>query len=514
MSPSTRIIVNTLVQYVKAVVSTCLTLYATRIILLALTSSDYGLYMLIAGVVTMLGFITNSLIVTTQRYISVLHGKGNIDHVRRLYHNSMVLHWLIGLLMALCLVLVEPWLMSSWLKIPEGRFDTAVAVYYIMVLILFITILSAPLRALFIARENIIYIAVVEIVDAVVKLCIAFWLLTVQSDRLLLYVWALAAIQMLNFFAFWFYGLWRFPECTFRFRRSDLRLDDMRQLLGFAGWTTYGMGAVAARAQGIAMLLNHFFGTVINAAYGIAMQVYMGLSIVTTSIFNAMNPQIMKAEGEGDRRRMLIMAGKESKYSVALMTIVSVPIMFEMDSILGLWLPDEPPMHTALFCRFILVAFLFDLLTLGLNTAVQAVGELRLYTLVMFTPKLLTLPIAWAILHFWGSVSGVMWAYVLVELVMALARLSYMKRRLQLSVADYLRYVLLPTIFLLLVLTGVGMVCMQLPYSLWRIFITFLACGFVGLGVSWAVCLNRGERQYLLGLIRKLCSGTKIIHSA
>ena len=105
MAPGTRIIVNTLVQYLKAVITTVISLYSVRVVLEALTKSDYGLFMTIAGVVTMLGFITNSLIVTTQRYISVLHGRGNIDNVRLLYQNSMFLHLVIGLLMVAFLAL-------------------------------------------------------------------------------------------------------------------------------------------------------------------------------------------------------------------------------------------------------------------------------------------------------------------------------------------------------------------------------------------------------------------------
>lgn len=503
MAPGTRIIINTLVQYMKAVVTMCLTLYATRIVLEALTESDYGLYMVIAGAVTMLGFITNSLIVTTQRYISVLYGKGNMDNVRRLYHNSMVMHLGIGLMMLCVLLLIEPWLISSVLSIPAGREATAEHVYFIMVFILFVTIMSAPLRALFIARENITYIAIVEMLDAVLKLGVAFGLLSVNGNRLLLYACAMAGIQVLNFMVFWMYALWRFPECTLCFRCTDISRKNIRQLLGFAGWTTYGMGAVAVRAQGIAILLNHFYGTIINAAYGIANQVYMGLAIVTTSIFNAMNPQIMKAEGEGNRQKMLTMAGRESKYSVALMAIVSVPIMFEMDGILRLWLKSVPE-NTALFCRFILVSFLFDLLTLGLNTAVQAIGKLRAYTLVMFTPKLLTLPLAWIVLRFTGSIPGVMWAYILIELIMALVRMVYMNLYHRLNIIEYVKRVVCPALGLLLSLVITGGACIQLPESKWRILMTFAACGLMGMLVLWRLTLSSNERKYVWSLIRKV----------
>jgi len=505
MAPGTRIIVNTLVQYLKAVITTVISLYSVRVVLEALTKSDYGLFMTIAGVVTMLGFITNSLIVTTQRYISVLHGKGNIDNVRLLYQNSMFLHLVIGLLMVAFLALLEPWLVGQVLSIPDGRMDTATGVYFVMTIVLFLTVINAPLKALFIARENITFIALVEIADSLMKLCVALTLLSLSADRLLVYSWALAGVQALNFFAFLIYAIRHFPECTLRFCRADVDWRIMRQLTSFAGWTTYGMGAIAARTQGIAVLFNHFFGTVINAAYGIALQLYMGVSIVVTSVFNAMNPQIMKAEGEGDRRRMLLMAGRESKYSVSLLLIVTIPIMLEQEGILALWLKDVPE-NTAFFCRFILISFLFDLLTLGLNTAVQAIGRMKEYTLIMYTPKLLTLPIAWVILKFSGSVVLVMWVYILIELVMAIVRLIYAHLNCSLEIGEYIRLVLLPILGLASVMLIVGMGCMQLPASVPRMALTFVACGLTGMLFAWHLCLHESERQHLLSLVRKVLS--------
>ena len=503
MAPGTRIIVNTLVQYMKAVITTFISLYSVRVVLEALTKSDYGLFMAIAGVVTMLGFITNSLIVTTQRYISVLHGKGNMDNVRLLYQNSMLLHLIIGLLMVAFLSLLEPWLVGRVLTIPDDRMETATGVYFVMTIVLFLTVINAPLKALFIARENITFIAIVEVVDSLLKLCVALSLLALSADRLLVYSWALAGVQALNFFAFLIYAIRYFPECTLRFRRADVDWKIVRQLTDFAGWTTYGMGAVAARAQGIAVLLNHFFGTVINAAYGIALQLYMGVSIVVTSVFNAMNPQIMKAEGEGDRRRMLLMAGRESKYSLSLMLIVTIPIMLEQEGILALWLKDVPE-NTVVFCRFILISFLFDLLTLGLNTAVQAIGRMKEYTLIMYTPKLLTLPIAWVILEFTGNVVAVMWVYILIELLMAIVRLIYTHLNYSLDIGEYTRFVFLPALGLTSIMLIVGVGCMQLPASAARIGLTFVGCGLTGMLFAWHVCLHESERQHILSLVRKV----------
>jgi len=156
------------------------------------------------------------------------------------------------------------------------------------------------------------------------------------------------------------------------------------------------------RQQGLAILINIFFGTIYNAAYGIANQIYGSLSFIITSITNAMNPQIMKAEGNHERDKMLSLACKESKFIVAIMALVFIPLIFEMDNVLKLWLKDVPT-YTCFFCQCIFIAFLIDQTTQGLHSAVQAIGQIRNYTLLMYTPKLLSLFFFWYILQYDGS---------------------------------------------------------------------------------------------------------------
>lgn len=303
MEAAKRIIVNTTAQYLKAVINTVLSLYSTRLILDALQVSDYGIYTVVGGVVAMLGFITNALVITTQRYVSYYHGQGNPQEVRSIFVNSLVLHIFLGALLTIVLLLPKDWIIHHILSIPSSRIIVAGHIYVITTFMLFFTIINAPFKALFIARENIVYIAVVEVADAVIKFILAISLAYVSSDKLLVYAVLMGAIVVVNLLAFSIYALFRFKECTILIRPKDIKKSVIRQLLGFAGWTTYGMGAVAGRNQGTAVVLNHFFGTAVNAAYGIAFQIYGAVAFVVTSILNAMNPQIMKLEGGKERKR-------------------------------------------------------------------------------------------------------------------------------------------------------------------------------------------------------------------
>lgn len=496
MEPTKRIIVNTLAQYSKAVINIGLSLYSTRLILLALNISDFGIYSVIGGVVAMLGFITNSLVITTQRFISYYHGRGNHAYVCKIFNNSLLLHIVFGFIIAAILILLKGWLFSTVLNIPPTRIEIAGYVYYITIAILFVTIITAPFKALFIARENIVYVSVVEVCDGIIKLLFAIALTHVSADRLLVYAMMMCCIQVLNFLAFAVYGRMRFEECRITIRRQDISPDILGLLMGFACWTIYSMGTLTARNQGTAVIINHFVGTIANAAYGIAAQVNAAIIFVSSSIINAMNPQIMKAEGEGNRQRVLKLAGQESKYSTILLALAAIPILVELPNILSVWL-KEVPEDTAMFCTFTLITCLIDQTTIGLNTVNRAQGKIGLYTVLMFTPKLLCLPIGWWLLQEGHSLASVMWTILIVEAITAFARLPYLKFSAGLNIMGFLRQSILPVVPLSIVLGAFSWGCTQVMHFPLRFIVTILLSALFGIVMVWLITLDGEERQYI-----------------
>ena len=501
MEPTKRIIVNTIAQYTKAVINICLSLYSTRLVLDVLSISDYGIYSVVGGLVAMLGFITNALVITTQRYISYYHGQGDKTYVSRLFTNSLFLHTILGLLMVIILIALKEWLFSGILNIDPDRVDVAQKVYYITIFMLLTTILMAPFKALFIARENIVYISVVEVCDGIIKLLLVIGLAFINADKLLVYALMMAFIQILNFLAFSIYARWRFIECHFRIRRRDIDFSAIKQLAGFAGWTTYGAGALAARTQGTAVIINHFVGTVANAAYGVAAQVNYAIFFVSSSIVNAMNPQIMKAEGAGDRKKVLALASQESKYSAILLSIVSIPLLMELPSILSFWL-KEVPADTAMFSTFTLVTCLVDQFTIGLNAVNQAQGKIGVYSLLMFTPKLINLPIVWFLLSENHSLMSVMWSILFIEAIVAIIRLPFLKYTAGLNMSLYIRNTILPVLPLILTLVIVSWGCTKVFHFYLSFILTVFISILTGIATAWLFSLSREERQYITLLIK------------
>ena len=503
MNPTKRIIVNTLAQYTRAILNIGLSLYSTRLVLEALNVDDYGIYSLVAGVVGILGYLTNALVVTTQRYLSFYHGAGDIEKVRRVFANSLLIHIIVALLIGGILFALRGLIMNgSTLNIAAGRLQAATYVYDITVLMLLVTIIISPFKALLIARENIVYISVVEVADGVMRLLLALTLLIIGGDKLIAYAIGMGGILLINLIAFMGYVFVKYQESRFAISRSTLDKPIIKKLLGFAGWTTYGMASTICQQQGLSVVLNHFFGTTINAAFGLASQVNGAVRFVSTSILNAMNPQIMKAEGNGDRQQMLRLAGKESKFSTALMMVLAIPIIIEMPDILDFWLRNKNvPEHTCLFCRAMLLAFLIDQTTLGLHAANQATGIIRNYSLLMYTPKILIVPISWAMLACGMPVDSVMLLFVAIELLVAVARIPFLKLTAGLSIRAYLRDVLLPLLPQLAVACITSLILSSMLHFRLHSLVTLPVSIAFSMVALWTFTLDRDEREFATRLI-------------
>lgn len=500
MTHSQRIVVNTIAQYTRTFINVCLSLYSTRLILAALGQTDFGIFSVVAGVVAMLGFMTNALVTTTQRYISYYHGSGDKDKEHKVFGNSVLLHLLIaGTLVVILAALANP-ILSHFLHVEPDRLHAAYWVYVSTVLILCLSFMTAPFRAVFIARENIVYISVIDVLEGVLRLLTAIFLTYIVSyDKLITYSGFLVGISCFTFFAFLIYSLLHYEECHVpRLREWDLKY--IHSLSGFAGWTMYSAGCILARTQGIAILLNRFFGSALNAAYGIALQVNGATAFLAQSIANAMSPQIIKSAGQGDQANVILLSESASKYAVTLYSLVVIPLIAEMDKVLEIWLGSYHP-YTTVFCQFILISCIFDLLTMGLTIANQATGQIKYFSLLINTVKLLTLPAAWLCLHYGLDAVSVMWCFCAFECICAMIRLPYIKYEQGLSIRHYFKTVIFPAAVPIILSTVFCWLMVHYVESTYRIIWTIAGSCALYLPCSYFIVLNKHEKEILKKMI-------------
>jgi len=493
-----RTIVNTLAQHLKTVVNVLLSLYSTRLVLCALGQSDFGLFSLVGGIVLMLGFITNAMAVATQRHLSFYQGKGDLLYVKKIFVNSLLLHVVLGIAVSIVLLALTNVLFDGFLNIDSQRVDAGRVVYYLMVANLLLGFLSTPYRASFIARENIVYVSLVDVLDGVLKLLIAILLLHVQTDKLILYAILMTCISAVNLMAFSVYATHKFSECRFHF--NEFRFDNSTQklLMGFTGWTIYSTGCILGRNQGAAVLLNTFFGTVINSAYGIAMQVSTAVLFLSQAVINALSPQVIKAEGRHERQHMLSLSEYASKYSFLLLSLVCIPLL--MQPILQFWLGQIPPYAVA-FCQLIIISSLCDQLTVGLGIANQAIGRIRNYSLVINTTKLLTLPIAWLILKATRNPIDMMTVYVIIEFVCAMARVIFLKITAELSIMHYAKAVFMKVLLPIILMTCFCWWFTCVVDMQYRFLLTITCSCLIGAVAIYTLATNKHERELILSVL-------------
>lgn len=452
MDPNKRIVVNTAAQYVKTIINIVPTLYATRLVLATLGASDYGIYSLVAGVISMLSFVTDALAVSTQRFLSFYQGKGDEAKLKSVFNDSVLLHLVLGLVLSALLVAVTPLLFNGFLEIPADRIDTAKSVYFIVIAILFVTVITAPFRATLISHEDIVYISIVDVLYVAIKVVLVLILTKVAFDKLLGYAYLMLIIQVFTLLALSIFSFANYDECI-RPRFRDISRSYLGELASFAGWTVYSTGCIIGRTQGVAVLLDKFVGVVANASYGIAQQISGFANLLSQSLLNAMRPQIVKAEGGGNRERLLFLSSQAGKFAFLLLSCVSLPVIFYMEPLLDFWL-DEVPEGAAFFCRMVMVASLLDMTTLALAAANQAVGRIRSFSLAVNTTKILTLPLIWLCLRAGLPMVWVAVSYVGIEFLCAMIRLPLLKITAGLDVWLYVRSILLPLVVPVSVFVG------------------------------------------------------------
>ena len=501
MQNSKRVAINTIAQYTRTVINMLLSLYTVRIVLLTLGESDYGIYSVVAGVTSMLAFITHALVATTQRFISFYQGQNNMAKMKEVFSNSEFLHLIVGGALVVVLLALTPVLFNGFLNINPERIDAARHLYYIVVLMMFVTFCTAPFRALLISHENIVYISVIDVVDGVLRVVVVTLLTFVSADKLVMYGVFLLGIQLFNFLAFSLFSFKKYEECILP-RANLFSKSYLKELSSFTGWVVYGTGCFIVRNQGLAIVINKFLSTAANAAYGIGTHVSSAVGTVSGSLLNAMRPQIVKAEGSGNRERTLALSTVLCKFAFFLLTSLCIPCVFEMPRLLQLWL-KEVPEYTVLFARMSMIAAMADALTGGLSVTNEAIGNVKHYHLVIGTLKLMALPAAAILMYLGFGPISVVFCFVGAEFLSAIIRLPFLHKTGGLNIGVFVKKVMGREAIPVLVSLSICFACVYMFDGEWRFLVTFSVSIVLYAIAIWFIGLTQHERTMLLSMISR-----------
>ena len=500
-----RIVKNTVMMYVRMIGVMLINLYASRLVLQILGVSDYGIYNVVGGFVTMFAFLDVSISNAAQRYISIGLGSGNKELTKHYFEQSFTILLLIAILTAVVCELVGTWYIGNKLVVPSDRLNAAFWVFHFSVVSVICTIIRVVFLANIIAREELNAFAYISILEAISRWLILYILLVIGGDNLIWYAFWVMIISISCLALYAIYCKLRYPECSFRIVFDRVLI---KELSSFIGLTTFGGFSHTVSNQGINLILNFFFGPIVNAARGISVQVSSLIGKLNTSISVPVRPVIVKAYANNNIDDIEKLIYKSSKFTFCLIAIVSFTLIVEMEYVLQIWLGQVPP-YTVNFCRLAICNEMVLALVAPLSSTANATGKILKFELYGRMITLSSLPLSYACLLYSKNpyIPVIMivicnllyWTYCLFDIV----------NQLELSIMSYYRSVIIPCLALLLMIGGIsyGLISILPLNHLASSSIILVANTLVGLLVLY-IFSSHQERDYyrnvLAGIYRKV----------
>lgn len=501
-----RIAKNTLLLYFRMLLMMFVTLFTSRVVLDKLGVTDYGIYNVVGGVVAMLGFLNSSMSNAVQRYLSFEIGKNNKAGVNRIFNVSLLAHAGIAVFVFVVMEIVGVWYLNTHMNIPAERMDAANWVLQCSIFTTLFTIVQVPYNAIIISKEQMGIYAYISILEVVLKLLVVYMLAIGNFDKLKQYSVLIMVVTIGIVMIYRFYCTRKYKEVKFKFIK-DWNL--LKQIVGFASWNMLGELAWVFTGQGVNIILNSFFGPVVNAARGLAEQVNGAVNRFVANFQTAVNPQLIKNYASDQLGEMKTLLFRSTRFSYYLLLALSLPIILKMDFILHLWLKEVPD-YTTGFCQLVLVSSLVSTLSNLLAQVARAYGKIRNYQIIVSIFLFLNFPLSYIVLKLGCSPLSTMCVNIGINVMLLFVRLRLTNRMIQMTYGSFIRNVLFPII----IVTAVALV---IPLGVYFIldnsiisFIIVALVSFLSVGVStYALGMNANERLYILAAISKIITKIK-----
>ena len=492
-SDNKRIAKNTLMLYGRMAMIMVVSLFTSRVVLAALGVDDYGVYNVVGGLSSALIFFSSTLTVSTQRFLNYELGKGNSKRVKDIFNTCLLLFIAIAVAVLIIGATAGQWLVTNKLVIPEHQRGAALVVLYCTIISLGSTFIFSVYESVLIERENMKIYAYIGIVDAFAKLAIAY-LMVVVSNKLIMYAVLMMVVQILPKLCMAIYCTRKYEEVSHEWIWSK---DLFKELTGFTGWNLYGATVWMVNGQGINILLNMFFGPVVNAANGIAAQVNNAVNNFSANFFTAVRPQIVKRYAADEHDSLISLVYASSRFSFYMLWCISLPLILRCDYVLGVWL-KEVPEYASQFVQWVLIYSIVNSFNNPVWTAMTATGHLRRSVIVGSNLFLLAFPASYIALKLGASPESVYPILSLGRFAFLLVTLHNISKFINLSISKYFRHVFAPVCYVICITTAV---CALFSDFLPNNFLGLIAFCLISLAVNavtiFTTGITSGERQII-----------------
>ena len=488
-SANKRIAKNTLVLYVRMLFTMGISLFTSRVILQTLGVEDYGISSVVGGVISMFTFINAAMVSSTQRYLNFELVRGDANQLRSVFSTSLQIHALIALAIIVLSETVGLWFLNEKLVIPEARMTAAMWVYQCSILSCAVSIMSTPYNAVIVAHEKMSAFAYISILDVSLKLLVVYLLVVLPFDKLIILAILNLLVQLFIRYIYTIYCHRHFPESYFQFWFNKTLFKEM---FGFAGWSFWGNLAAILYTQGLNMMLNIFFGPIVNAARGIAVQVQSAVQQFVGGFQTALNPQITKNYASNNLPQMHSLMFRSARFSFLLLFFLSLPVLMETNFILTLWLKTVPD-DAVIFTQIMICISLIYTTANPCVIANQATGKVKIYQMVVGGILLLILPISYIVLKLGAPAYSVFIVHFCIESLAQFSRMYMLRKLIHLPLWQYMKNIYIPIVSTVVIAIILPLVVRMQVAEGW---LRFLAVGFT-------CVLSVGASSYFIGFTKQ-----------
>lgn len=497
-----RIAKNTMMLYVRMLITMLIGLYTSRVVLATLGISDYGLYNVVGGVVVMFNFVQGTIAGGTQRFLTFEIGRGNMDALKKVFSTAIIAHLVV---IAIILILAETiglWFVQNKMVFEAGRETAAWWVYQFSVLACIVSLFQSPFMASLIAHEKMSIYAYMSIYDAAVKLAVAILIQWSPIDTLVYYAFLILLANLTSSFIYNTYCRHHFSECRFSlaFDKSTFN-----RMFKFSVWDTIGSIAAVGQAQGVNIVINMFCGTVVNAARGISVTVNTMVMQFVNNFQMAANPQLVKYYANNQMREMARLAINTASFSTYLLLLIGIPVFLETEYLLGLWLGEYPD-YAPVFCRIILLQSLVQAMGTPTMRALHAVGNIRMMNILVGALLLLILPLTYLLFWLDCPAEVVLTANIIPWLLAIPIRLVLLKHYIGFPLGEYVKEVMIKG-------TVIALLCSLLPFivhtimqpeSFFRLCVVGITSIFSSSAIIFSLGINKDLRNKIINRMKRL----------
>ena len=475
--------------------------FTSRILLNQLGIIDFGVYNVVGSIIVIFTFLNSTLLIGTQRFINFELGRGNHENLNKVFSASVVIYVIFAILIFIVAETLGLWFLNTHMNIPQDRMTAANYVYQFTIFSTILSLNQIPYTASIIAHEHMKQYATIGIISTILHFIAVSLLFFFKTDKLILYGLMVFLMVLITSLLYKIYCNRKFKETRFKFCTEKYWY---RQMLSFSGWNLFSSISMTLNGQIVGIILNIFFGPVLNAARGLTEQVSGTVRGFVSNFQVAVNPRIIQSYASGDISNFFSLIFKSAKFSFFLLLIIMLPVCIRIESLLVIWLKTVPE-YTADFCRIALLASTINTFSLPLATAANANGNIKKFQLYTGIFEIMNIPLSYFFLRIGFQPIVVYFISLIIIVITLYVRLVVLKNLVNLDVSYFVRSVVFRSL-----ITGVvawGLSCVIANYldsDNFFLILSYLILSIICTGLTiYIMGLDIGERQYVVNAVRK-----------